>query len=108
VTPRIGGDVRDAQGLTLPNDQPKEAAAVRQLTDSTPTSLTDATGHKALEPPVPTDDAQGGVLGIGQVAHPIDNELEDVFQVQDAGDAPHRGVKGVQLLSGPVGGGSGS
>ena len=100
VAARVGGDVGTRIGCGLARDHAEQAVAVRRGADPLALGAADAAGDEPLDAAVLVDDTEGGVLGVGQLADAIGDQLQDAVQVQDAGDAAGGSVEGGQLVRG--------
>ena len=103
VALRVAGDVGDPVGPILADDQPEQPAAVRQVADRGAIVVADAARDEALDGAVAVDDADGGVLRVDELAHPVDDHLQHAVDVEHAADAAHRLVEREQLARGAVG-----
>jgi len=101
VMARVGGDVGHEERASLADDQPQQSAAAGRVADPLAFGLTDAARDETVDLPLLVDDAQCGVLGLDQVPHAIDDELQHGVEVEDAGDGPGRGIEGNQPCGGP-------
>jgi hypothetical protein len=91
-------DVGDPVRLALADDQAEQTVAARRRADLFAPLARDPRGDEALDPAEPVDDPQRGVLRPRQVAHPVDDQLEHVVDVEDLGDGTGRRVKRLQPL----------
>ena len=61
-----------------------------QVTDPRPLLVGDAAGDEALDRAIGVDDSDRRVLGAGQDAHLVGDQLEDAIDIEDPADAAHR------------------
>ena len=60
----------------------------------------DAARDESLDHAFLVDDPQRGVLGTHELAHAIDDELEDAIERQHARDGPRGGIDRLQAVGG--------
>ena len=93
ISPRIAGDVGDAERLPLPDDEAQEAVPARQRADHLSFAWCQPAGDEALDHPVGVRDAERRVFGIGELSHPVHDQLQDGLERQDARDPLDGDVK---------------
>jgi FtsP/CotA-like multicopper oxidase with cupredoxin domain len=91
---RVGPDVGNPERDTLPDDRAEKAVAAWQRSDPGPLLRRYAARDEPLDPAAGVDDAEGGVLGLDELSHAVDHELQDAVEIQLAGDRPGRLVEG--------------
>ena len=69
------------------------AVAARQVADGTSLVGRDAAGDEVEDQSLVIDDAERRVLGASELAHPIDDELQDLLHFEHAADAARGGVE---------------
>jgi hypothetical protein len=90
---RVESDVRNSVGAVLADDQAQQAPAARQVTDGPSLLGTDPAGDELADLAPLVADAERRVLSTNELAHPVDDELEDLLDVEHAADAADRGVE---------------
>ena len=74
---RVVGDVVQAEGSRLADEDPEDAAAPRKVADGGARLLVDTRRDEALEPPPGrVDDAERGVPGVGELRGGLDETLQ--------------------------------
>jgi hypothetical protein len=91
------GDVRDPIRVCLADDQPEQPSTLRQRPDRVALFWSHATRDESLQHPiVRTDDAEGCVPRADERSNPLDDQLEGIFDIEDAGDRTGSLVDGLK------------
>ena len=93
---RVPRDVRDAQRDAVADDRAEQAVTLRQRPDLAAQLRRHAAGDEALDPTVRVDDPERRVARADELAHAVDDQLQDAVEVQLAGDGPRRPVERVE------------
>ena len=103
VAARIVADIADADGVRLARDHTQKAVAVGRRTDSLAVRAADAAGDEPLDTEVLIHDSEGRILGVGELADAVRDQLQNAIQIKDAGDAASCRVHGGQFVRGLTG-----
>ena len=93
-------DVGDPERHAVPDDRAEQAVALGQRSDAPTQVVGDAARDEALDPSPRVDVPSAAYRGADEVAHAVDDELEDSVDVQLAGDGARRTIQGVEGVVG--------
>src|SRR5919106_1193731 len=93
VALRMRGDGPNPVRAVLADDQAQQDMATRQIADGASLVGADPAGDELGDQALIVDDAERRVLGGDQLADAVDDQLQDLLDVEDAADAPDRGVE---------------
>ena len=74
-----------------------------ELADASAMVVADPAGDEPFDGVRSVHDADGGVLRVDEVAHAVDDRLEDPIHIEHPADASHRLVQGLELTVGTLG-----